>query len=58
MTGGALLRTMRVGGTLRRPVEEVFGVLSDPENAPKWSPNALEEKLTSPRPVRVGSTQP
>jgi len=51
------MRTIRVGGTIRRPVEEVFGVLSDPENAPKWSPNALEEKLTSPRAVRVGSTR-
>ena len=46
-----------VGGIIRRPVEDVFGVLSDPENAPKWSPHALEEKLTSPRPVRVGSTR-
>ena len=32
-------------------------MLSDPENAPKWSLNTLEEKLTSPRPVGVGSTR-
>jgi uncharacterized protein YndB with AHSA1/START domain len=51
------VRSIRVGGLVRRPVEDVFGVLSDPENAPKWSPNALEETLTSPRPVRVGSTR-
>lgn len=51
------MRTIMVGGIIRRPVEDVFRVLSDPENAPKWSPNALEEKLTSPRPVRVGSTR-
>jgi uncharacterized protein YndB with AHSA1/START domain len=51
------MRTIRVAGTIRRPVEDVFGVLSDPENGPKWSPNALEEKLTSPRPVGVGSTR-
>ena len=51
------MRTIRVGGTIRRPVEDVFAVLSDPENAPKWSPNAVEEKLTSPRPVQVGSTR-
>jgi uncharacterized protein YndB with AHSA1/START domain len=38
-------------------VEDVFAVLSNPENAPKWSPNALEETLTSPRPVGVGSTR-
>ena len=51
------MRTMRVGGIIRRSVEDVFGVLSDPENAPKWSHNAFEETLTSPRPVRVGSTR-
>ncbi|MDQ2934529.1 MAG: SRPBCC family protein [Chloroflexota bacterium] len=51
------MRTIRVGGTIKRPAEEVFGVLSDPENAPKWSLNALEEKLTSPGPVGVGSTR-
>lgn len=51
------MRTIRVGGTIRRPVEDVFAVLSDPENAPKWSPNALQEELTSPRPVQVGSTR-
>ena len=38
-------------------MEDVFRVLSNPENAPKWSLNALEEQLTSPRPVRVGSTR-
>ena len=38
-------------------MEDVFRVLSNPENAPKWSLNALEEKLTSPPPVAVGSTR-
>ena len=51
------MRAIRVGGTIRRLVEDVFAVLSDPENAPKWSSNALEEELTSPRPVRVGTTR-
>lgn len=51
------VRTIRVGGVIRRPVEDVFRVLSNPENAPKWSLNALEEKLTSPPPVGVGSTR-
>lgn len=50
-------RTIVIGGVIRRSVEDVFGVLSDPENAPRWSLNALEEKLTSPRPVRIGSTR-
>lgn len=51
------VRTVRVSGIVKRPVEEVFRVLSDPENAPKWSLNAVEEVLTSPPPVRVGSTR-
>jgi uncharacterized protein YndB with AHSA1/START domain len=51
------MRTIRVGGVIRRPVEDVFRVLSNPENAPKWSPHAIEEKLTSPPPVQVGSTR-
>jgi uncharacterized protein YndB with AHSA1/START domain len=51
------LRTIRVGGVIKRPVEDVFRVLSNPENAPKWSLNALEETLTSPPPVGVGSTR-
>jgi uncharacterized protein YndB with AHSA1/START domain len=51
------VRSIRVGGIIRRQVEDVFAVLSDPENAPKWSPNALHEELTTPRPVQVGSTR-
>lgn len=51
------VRTIRVGGIIKRPVEDVFRVLSNPENAPKWSLNALEEVLTSPPPVGVGSTR-
>jgi uncharacterized protein YndB with AHSA1/START domain len=46
-----------VGGIVNCPVEDVFRVLSNPENAPKWSLNAVEEKLTSPPPVGVGSTR-
>jgi uncharacterized protein YndB with AHSA1/START domain len=55
--GRISLRTTEVGGVINRPVEDVFAVLSDPENAPKWSLNAIEEKLTSPPPVRVGTTR-
>lgn len=32
-------------------------MLGNPENAPKWSLNALDEELTSPPPVGVGSTR-
>ena len=48
---------IRIGGIINRPVEDVFAVLSNPENAAKWSLSALDEKLTSPPPVRVGSTR-
>ncbi len=51
------MSAIRIGGIINRPVEDVFAVLSNPENAPKWSRSALEEKLTSPPPVRVGSTR-
>ncbi len=51
------MKPIRIGGIINRPVEDVFGVLSNPENAPKWSLSALEEKLTSPPPVRLGSTR-
>ena len=51
------MREIRVGGIVKRRVEDVFAVLSNRENAPKWSLNALEEELTSPRPVGVGATR-
>ena len=43
--------------TIDRPVEEVFRVLTTPEDTPKWSASAVEEALTSPGPVGVGSTR-
>lgn len=43
--------------TIKRSVEDVFAVLSDVEATPKWSSNALEEKMTSAGPVGVGSTR-
>jgi hypothetical protein len=49
------MATLQVSGVINRPVEDVWGVLSNPENAPIWSHNAVDEKLTSPRPVRVGT---
>ena len=47
----------RVAGTIRRPVEEVWAILGDPENAPKWSLQTVAEELTSPRPIGVGTTR-
>jgi uncharacterized protein YndB with AHSA1/START domain len=41
--------------TIARPVEDVFAVLSDVENVPKWSSNTIEETLLTPGPLREGS---
>lgn len=43
--------------SIRRPVDEVFRVLTRPEDTPKWSSSAVEEQLTSLGPVGVGSTR-
>ncbi len=37
-----------------RPVEEVFAVLSNVENNPKWSSAFLEVNKTSEGPIGVG----
>ena len=47
----------RMSVTIARPVDQVFRVLTTPEDTPKWSSNAVEEPLTSPGPVGVGSTR-
>jgi uncharacterized protein YndB with AHSA1/START domain len=39
---------------IARPVEDVFAVLTNVENAARWS-RAVEEKMTTPGPFRVGS---
>jgi len=41
---------------INRPVEEVFAVVSNLENNPKWSSAFLEVKKTSEGPVGVGTT--
>ncbi len=41
---------------INRPVEEVFAVLSNVENNPKWSSGFLEAKKTSEGPIGVGTT--
>ena len=43
--------------TINRPVDDVFRVLTTPEETPKWSSSAVEEALTSPGPVGIGSTR-
>lgn len=49
------MATTKLGVTIARPVEDVFAVLSDVENVPRWSTNAIEEKLITPGPLGVGS---
>jgi uncharacterized membrane protein len=41
---------------IKRPVEEVFAVLSNLENNLKWDSVALEVKKTSEGPIGVGTT--
>jgi uncharacterized membrane protein len=45
-----------VSTTIKRPVEDVFAVMSNVENNPKWSSVALEAEQTSPGPIGVGTT--
>ena len=42
---------------IQRPIEEVFGVLTNVENTGKWFPANVEEHWTSPPPHGVGSTR-
>ncbi len=48
--------TFDVSTTIKRPVADVFAVLSNVANNPKWSSVALEAKQTSPGPIGVGTT--
>ena len=41
--------------TIKKPVEEVFAFLANPENETKWQPDLLSAKLTSNGPVGVGA---
>jgi uncharacterized protein YndB with AHSA1/START domain len=43
--------------TIRRPIEDVFAVLTDVEKAGVWFPGDVEEHWTSPPPHGVGSTR-
>lgn len=41
--------------TIARPVEDVFAVLTDPAQTPKWNSSAIEVELITPGSPRVGS---
>jgi uncharacterized membrane protein len=41
---------------INRPVEEVFAVVSNPENYPKWISSSVEVKMASGRLIGVGTT--
>jgi uncharacterized protein YndB with AHSA1/START domain len=41
--------------TIARPVEDVFAVLTDPTQSPRWSANAIEAELITSGPPGVGS---
>lgn len=43
--------------TIRRPIEDVFSVLTDVEKSALWFPWDVEEHWTSPPPHGVGSTR-
>lgn len=43
--------------TIRRPVSDVFAVVSDVEKTSSWHPATVEEYWSSEGPVRVGSTR-
>lgn len=45
-----------VSTVINRPVEEVFAVLSNEENRPKWSSTTMEVKKTSEGPIGAGTT--
>lgn len=43
--------------TIRRPIEDVFAILTDVEKTGLWYPGDVEEHWTSPPPHGVGSTR-
>jgi uncharacterized protein YndB with AHSA1/START domain len=47
---------IQVSVMVDRPTEEVWRFMSDFSNTPKWSPDIIEMKQTSPGPLGVGST--
>ena len=48
--------TRSVAVEIARPLDEVFAFVSDARNRPSWDDSVDSEELTSPEPIRVGST--
>jgi uncharacterized protein YndB with AHSA1/START domain len=49
------MATVELSVTIRRPLGDVYRVLTTPESTPRWSSNAVEEHTTTEGPIRVGS---
>ena len=49
------MATVECSVTIARPVSDVYRVLTKPELTPRWSSNAIEEHVTTPGPIQVGS---
>jgi uncharacterized protein YndB with AHSA1/START domain len=47
---------VEVSATIKRPIEDVFAVMSDSTNRPKWQSNVSEMTKTSDGPIGVGTT--
>jgi carbon monoxide dehydrogenase subunit G len=50
------MRDFDTNVVIRRPVQEVFDFVSDPENVQLWQPGVLESRRTSAGPMGVGAT--
>jgi uncharacterized protein YndB with AHSA1/START domain len=49
------MTTVRLTVTIARPVADVFHVVSTPELTTRWSSNAVEEHMSTPGPLGIGS---
>jgi len=49
------MATFEINLAINRPVEEVFGFISNAENLPRWRASALEVKRMSSEPSGIGS---
>lgn len=48
--------TKSVSVLISRPLDEVFAFVADARNRPRWDESVDSEELTSPEPIRVGTT--
>jgi uncharacterized protein YndB with AHSA1/START domain len=55
-TGGGTMPRAVATTTIKRPVEDVWAVVSDPTTTPKWRDSLLSVEKTSDEPTGVGST--